>query len=296
MTRGGRRSLLLGGLAAACSPRREGAPTDAPLPPEHALLDWRFSGEQARGGSERATALVPRGEGPFPVLIALHGRGEAVRGAEAGAYGWLRDYRVGNAVQALRRGSLAEADFLGFVSPERLATLNASLRQAPYRGLILLCPHAPDFPPAGREQATEAYGRWLVERLLPRARQSAPCGAAGIDGVSMGGRIALSVGLRSPGVFQAVGSLQAAIKADEAPALGKLARGYLDQRPGGKIRLLSSEGDYFRPAIEAAHQALDQARAPHEHLVVRGPHDYQFNQGPGSIEMLLWHDRALRAG
>ena len=25
-----------------------------------------------------------------------------------------------------------------------------------------------------------------------------------------------------------------------------------------------------------------------------GPHDYVFNQGPGGVEMLLFHDRALR--
>ena len=27
---------------------------------------------------------------------------------------------------------------------------------------------------------------------------------------------------------------------------------------------------------------------------VPGPHDYVFNRGPGVLEMLLFHDRALR--
>jgi hypothetical protein len=28
--------------------------------------------------------------------------------------------------------------------------------------------------------------------------------------------------------------------------------------------------------------------------MLTGPHDYVFNRGPGGIEMLLFHDRALR--
>jgi hypothetical protein len=31
----------------------------------------------------------------------------------------------------------------------------------------------------------------------------------------------------------------------------------------------------------------------HDFAEVVGPHDYSFNRGPGSIELLLWHDRAL---
>ena len=39
---------------------------------------------------------------------------------------------------------------------------------------------------------------------------------------------------------------------------------------------------------------LEQAGVPHTPLVTPGPHDYAWNRGPGSVETLLWYDRALR--
>ncbi len=292
-----RRSLLLGLLAACGRKQGDEAPTppSSLLPPTMTLLDWAFGGDEARGGATRATVLVPRGAGPFPVLVALHGRGEAVRGAEAGAYGWPRDYKIGNALGALARGRLTAADLLRQVSPARLDTLNQALAAHPYAGLIVVCPHAPDLTGARNDGAIQAYGDWVTARLLPRLKGAAPAGeAVGIDGVSMGGRMALKIGLARPEVFTAVGSLQAAIKADEAPELARAAQAFLQKRPAGRLRLLSSDGDYFRGAIEAAHREFERVGVPHEHLEVVGPHNYEFNQGPGSIEMLWWHDRALR--
>lgn len=292
------RRALLAGLALAGCTRREASPegpAPSPLPAGHGLRDWSFAGPEAQGGSERVVVLMPGGEGPFPVLIALHGRGEAVRGAEAGAYGWARDYRLGEAIGALERGKLGAADLRGQATPERLGALNRALAEAPYRGLVVACPHVPDLTGTRSNDGIERYGRWLVERLLPRLRaECSGAGAVGIDGVSMGGRVALLVGAAHPGVFAAVGSLQAAVQAAEIPDLVGRVRRYLDGNKAGRVRLLTSDGDYFRPAIGALHDALDRERLPHEHIVVAGPHDYSFNQGPGGVEMLLWHDRALR--
>jgi pimeloyl-ACP methyl ester carboxylesterase len=305
-----RRSLLAGlaGLAAAgCSRRRgpggEGEGT-SPTTTAHegfSTLDLRFAGASAEGGATRAAVLVPKGQGPYPILVALHGRGEAVRGAEVGAYGWLRDYHLGAAVEALGRGHVTADDLQGFVLPGRPAALDRSLAARPYGGLIVACPHLPDQTGPGAAASIERYGRWVVEQLLPRVRAESPGGeAASIDGVSLGGRVALYAGLAHPEAFRAVGSLQAAIRApkgetrgDEAELVG-MTRSYLAARPEGKVRLLTSDRDYFLTAIESLHHALDEARLPHEHLVVAGPHDYSFNQGPGGIEMLLWHDRVLR--
>lgn len=293
-----RRALLLGALA-ACTPRKQEAPASSSVPRSYRLHDLAFDGEEAAGGSARAVALAPDEGGPYPVLIALHGRGEAVRGAEVGAYGWTRDYQVGNAIEALRRGKLTEADLQRLATPARLEELNRSLAQTPYRGVILVCPHAPDFQGPSREEATDRYGDWLTARLLPRVTKlftGRITEAVGIDGVSMGGRMALRIGLSRPRVFSAVGSLQAAIRTEDAPGLSRLAASYLRERPGGKLRLLTSDGDYFREAIAQAHQELTRAQIPHEHIEVAGPHNYQFNQGPGAVEMLLWHDRVLRGG
>lgn len=57
---------------------------------------------------------------------------------------------------------------------------------------------------------------------------------------------------------------------------------------------MTSDGDYFLGANHAIDQAYTASHIAHEFLVVPGPHDYVFNRGPGSIEMLLFHDRALR--
>jgi hypothetical protein len=287
-----RRAFLLGVLA-GCTRREAPAPAPSLAPPEHDLHDWSFSDQDALGGSTRALVLCPRTPGPHPILIALHGRGEAVRGAEAGARGWLGDYRAGNAIQALRRGRLTREDFQDLVAPERLDALNAQLQQRPYRGLLLVCPHAPDFQGPSRNEATDRYGSWLIRTLLPRLRASFSTGAVGIDGVSMGGRMALRIGLAWPNTFAAVGSLQAALRDDDLPSLTEQATAYLRARPAGQLRLLSSDGDHFRATIARAHQALSQAALPHEHREVVGPHNYLFNQGPGSIEMLAWHDRIL---
>ncbi|MCS6899910.1 MAG: alpha/beta hydrolase-fold protein [Myxococcales bacterium] len=285
-----RRSLLLATLA-ACS--RQSSPVASQAPQGYDLHDWSFSG--SAGGSERVVVLVPQGAGPYPVLMALHGRGEAVRGAEVGAYAWLRDYRIGEALAALHRGKLTEEDFARLAVPSRLSELNRGLSKVPFGGMILVFPHAPDFPGATREELTDRYGVWLLEVLLGRLHTSFPgVSSVGIDGVSMGGRMALRIGLQHPEVFATVGSLQAAIRPEDASRLVEMARRYRQVRPGGRLRLLTSEGDFFREAILEAHRALQQASIHHEFLEVAGPHNYQFNRGPGAIEMLLWHDRALR--
>lgn len=266
------------------------------------VLDWSFPGAAAQGGAERAIAIVPApaaGEAArrYPVLIALHGRGEAVRGPEAGAYGWVRDYHLLKHLEALGRGVLRPEDFQSFVATERLAAFNEALRARPYEGLIVVCPHTPDVlrPPAPFEAAAP-FGRWLVETLVPKVLAECPAeaSAVGIDGVSLGGRVALLAGLSAPSTFRSVGTLQPAFQAAEAEALAVRAKAYLAARPEGKLRLLTSEGDPFREAVGAIHQAWQAAGLRHEHRVALGPHNYDFNRGPGGLEMLLWHDRVLR--
>ena len=182
------------------------------------------------------------------------------------------------------------------MAPGRLETLNRALAERPYQGLAIVCPHAPDFTAPSRDAALPAYGAWLAGALRSRVGAVVPLsGRTGIDGVSMGGRMALRLGLGPGSPFDAVGSLQAAVRQGEAPALVAAAKEALGARQGGlPLRLLTSEGDYFRAALGGLHDELQRAGVAHEHLVVAGPHDYQFNRGPGAIEMLLWHDRVLR--
>ncbi|HEU4411103.1 MAG TPA: alpha/beta hydrolase-fold protein [Polyangiaceae bacterium] len=288
------------------SARAEGAPSSPPAASGAAaspgVLDWSFPGAAAAGGAERAVVVLPArapgGEARrYPVLVALHGRGEAVRGAEAGAYGWVRDYSLLSHVAALGRGALRREDFKSFVLPERLAAFNESLRARPYEGLVIVCPHTPDvLQRPWQLEAAAPFARWVVEALLPRVLAECPAdaGAVGVDGVSLGGRVALLTGLGAPSVFRSVGTLQPAFQASEAEAVAGRARAYLAARPEGRVRLLTSDGDPFRGAVGALHEAFRAAGVRHEHRVVVGPHNYDFNQGPGGLEMLAWHERVLR--
>ncbi len=277
------------------------APSDADAG-AYAITELSFDATPV--GAEKAVMLVPRwGDGGerFPVLVALHGRGEAVRGVDAGAYGWLRDYGLGRAIERLRSPPLSATDFAGFVDERRLDRINASLRERPFRGLVVVCPWVPDLltdRDRNNLDAAVPFGDFVVDHLLARARSASPAlegpASTGIDGVSLGGRVALLVGLAHGDRFGAVGTLQPAVQEREARSLSQRATAARTLNPKLKVRLLTSDKDYFRGPVAALSEALASARLDHEHLVVVGPHDYAFNRGPGGVEMLLWHDRVLR--
>ena len=269
-------------------------------PGEVDIVDWEFPDGTARGGAERVLVLIPKArsaQSKFPVLITHHGRGESNRGAEAGAYGWVRDYHLPKALTALAKGQLTKEDFLGIVDSKRLTQHNEALAANPYKGMVIVCPHTPDILVAPRDFVmAEPYTDWLIRDLVPRIRTECPVtDEFGIDGVSLGGRVSLLAGLANPHVFKAVGTLQPAFQVAEAKQLILRAKSFVDTRPNSHIRLLSSTKDFFLEAVNTIHQQFNSAAIPHEHIVIDGPHNYEFNRGPGGIEMLLWHDRVLRA-
>ena len=57
------------------------------------------------------------------------------------------------------------------------------------------------------------------------------------------------------------------------------------------LGLVTSTGDGLRPAVSRMSALLNQVRVKHTLTVLRGPHHYLFNRGPGGVHMLLWHDR-----
>jgi enterochelin esterase-like enzyme len=255
-------------------------------------------------GPEKALAIVPawgqKGE-RFPLLVALHGRGEAVRGMDVGAHGWMRDYELGRTIARLRAPPLVREDLKGFVDEARLARINASLAERPFRGLVIVCPWVPDLVNERDRTNLDAplpFGRFVVESLLPRVWDETPVlrerAATGIDGVSLGGRVSLVVGFAHADRFGAVGALQPAIQDNEPASLARRARDATGDAARLRLRLVTSDQDYFRGATMGLHLALKAEGIEHEHLVIPGPHDYAFNRGPGGVEMLLWHDRVLR--
>jgi hypothetical protein len=280
------------------------APEGSPGPGGPLFDEKEIDFDDSTVGREKAVAIVPRWRpsgARFPVLVALHGRGEAVRGIDVGAHGWLHDYELGRCIARLREPPLARNDFKGFVNDERLARINESLAERPFRGLIVLCPWVPDLVNERDRTNLDAslpFGRFVVDRLLPRALDETPAltgrAATGIDGVSLGGRVALVVGLAHPDRFGAIGAIQPAIQENEPPLLARRAREATVDAGSLRLRIVTSDRDYFRGAVAGLHLALAAERIDHEHLVLPGPHDYAFNRGPGGFEMLLWHDRVLR--
>ena len=252
-------------------------------------------------GAMRVVVLVPEHEAGarLPVLVALHGRGEALKGPEVGARGWIDDYWLPTAIERLHRPPITLDDLQGFADEARLARLNASLQARPYQGLIIVCPYTPDTLPAD-ESIDKALplARFVVETVLPRAYRETPAiGTAettGVDGVSLGGRAALAIGLLRPRSFAAVAALQAAVRSDNSEDIVRRAREAKAKKPDLYVRLLTSSDDYFLKANQLLAEALTAEGIHTELIDIPGPHDYVFNRGPGAYEMLMFHDRVLR--
>ncbi len=300
-----RRSLLLGGAGLALAGCRPSPPSEATVPAEAGAPPpppggaWRvlsFPPAPDYPEGQRAQLLVPDAPATSPLLIALHGRGEAGRSLDVGAGAWPREYELSRLHRRLLAPPLTGGDLQDMFSGARLDRLNASLSASPYKGLSVACPATPVLADRSVE-GVKGFSRFVLETLLPRARQesgsTADRAATGIDGVSMGGRIALFVGLTHPEIFGAVGALQPAINIDEAPLISELARAAM-ARANVLLRLVSSDADPFLPAIRAASERLARDGVVHEFLVVPGNHGYEFNRGPGGAEMLLWHERVQR--
>lgn len=283
------------------------APVVAPHPsaaagtPEPAReLSWTFP-EGPFGATEVAIAIParPDAQARFPVLVALHGRGESVKGSRRGSRGWLDDYQLSRALSRLSSPPLRPQDFEDFIGDDRLGRLNAGLLERPYSGLIVVCPFLPDvLKGSSAFRQAEPLARFIVEVLLPRVYAKTPAlgrpASTGIDGVSLGGRAALLVGLSRPAAFGAVGALQAAIDEKELARWAELAAQAMRLNPGLVLRLLTSDEDYFLRVNEQLSVALTGRAVPHQLLRVVGTHSYRFNRGPGGLEMLLFHDRVLR--
>lgn len=295
--RSSRRAFLLGLTASlfACT-RRRGDGSDE----GDALLEVHELREDGEGAEPmRSLVLVPRWARPderLPVLIALPGRAEALRGPE-GAHAWVREYEIGKAVAALRHPPLTAGAFHGHVTDSRLATLNHALAERPFRGLAVLCPSIPEaLAKQADQERADAFGRRLFDlvRRLGAIRPGLVGAAIGIDGISFGGRLALSVGLANARGFRAVGALQPSLRKDDIAPLVDRARQAFTANPDLRLRLVTSHRDDFREEVTALHDAFADAGLPHAYEALEGPHDYAFNRGPGAIEMLLWHDHVLR--
>jgi enterochelin esterase-like enzyme len=244
------------------------------------------------GHVEEVHVLLPAGvRAPesLSVIVALHGRGEAVRGPQRGALGWLDDYHLEAAFAALSRGRVRASDAASMASEAQLTAMTRALRAHPFRDVAVVMPYTPDLiEETPGSPAMEAYASWIVAEMLPAARMSLPALRAdashtAIDGVSLGGMLALDVGLRHPEIFASVGGIQPAVRG-RVEAYGALATDATRC-----LRLASSDRDPFLRVTRELSSAWRARHVRHELVEYQGPHGYAFNRGPGSIELLRFH-------
>jgi iron(III)-salmochelin esterase len=234
----------------------------------------------------------------LPVLVTFHGRGESKKGPERGVRGWLDDYGLERALGRVQRPPLTRDDFQGLVDGARLREHNERLLVQPYRPLIVVMPYLPDvLKRAEAFDNTARLSALIVDQLLEKVYAETPARAeaqhTGIDGVSLGGRASLLIGLTRPTAFGVVGALQAAIDESEIWTFTQLAQSALKANPELRVRLLTSRDDAYLDVNEQLHRSLNRAGVRATLDVVRGPHNYNFNRGPGCYEMLLFQEAAL---
>ena len=263
------------------------------------IAEWRdlsFAKTAESPSEQRALVLVPKEPAKAPLLVALHGYGESRRGLEFGAKGWRDQYELDRVHGRLLAPPLVLADSKHLETPERLKAINASLQKNKYEGIVIACPYTPSLPDKSPKGAEE-FSEFVRQQLLPKVQSETGClvdrANTGINGVSMGGRLALLLGFAHPEVFGVIGTMQAAMKKNETPLFVGLAKKAYKRAPF-LLRLVSSEDDPFLEAMSEFHEQLTSAKIPHEFYVTPGPHDYIWNQGPGAIEMVMWHERVQR--
>lgn len=229
----------------------------------------------------------------YPLVIAFGGMGECVRPPKQGALAWLLYYKSDEAVLALQNNRLESQDFRELVTQEQLASFNARLKNNPYRGIVLACPSSPPLTLHNRLEIPE-YEAFIVEDLLPalKKRYRVRTDKIGIDGVSMGGARSMYYGFKYPELFASIGSVQGAF-GPYMPIYQELLTKNKDLIGKRPIQLVTSDKDTMRPSVQKLHQLLVEGGIAHSYLRLTGPHDYVFNQGPGALSLLLFHNQAL---
>ncbi|MEW6351530.1 MAG: alpha/beta hydrolase-fold protein [Thermodesulfobacteriota bacterium] len=231
----------------------------------------------------------------FPLVIAFGGAGECAKPPRQGALAWLHYYKADEAAVALSRKVLRESDFRRLATKKEIRAFNRRLAEHHYGGVILACPFSPPLV-SPVEPEDPAYEAFIMEELLPelKRRYRVSARGVGVDGVSMGGARAMYYGLKYPEVFFSIGSSQGAFR-PFMPLYGDLVRKNRKVLKSRPIQLVTSDKDPMAPSVRSMRELLESEGIAVEFLHLSGPHDYVFNQGPGALSLLLFHDQALRA-
>lgn len=229
----------------------------------------------------------------YPLVIAFGGAGECARVPREGSLAWLAYYKTDEAVKALATNHLVSDNFRGLATSAEIAGFNRRLKSRSYRGVILVCPYSPPLSSHDGLEAPE-YEKFVVEELVPQLKKRyrvAP-DSVGVDGVSMGGARSMYYGFKYPDLFHSIGSVQGAF-GPYFPIYKDLIKENRDLLEQKAIQLVTSDRDFCARSVERMHHLLVKNRIPHRLLTLTGPHDYIFNQGPGALSLLVFHNEAL---
>jgi enterochelin esterase-like enzyme len=294
-----RRGVLgLLALASASASARATNATDAAFD----VLDWKFpsDAEVAR----RALVLVPRGlpEGKrASVLVLLHGLGETSSDA-LGVHAWVDRYGLLTSHARLSHPPVAMEKARGDLTAERASAIDDELRARSFDGrIVFVCPFVPNLSRLPEpERALDRFASFIADVLLPKVRAETPADRAasrtGIDGCSLGGRVALEVFVQKPELFGVWGGVQAALGEASAGLWADRIAEALRTAGPRRLHVETSRGDPFRAANVALARELGRRGVAHDFAILPGPHDQPWLREVGTLEMLLWHDRALQGG
>jgi poly(3-hydroxybutyrate) depolymerase len=291
----GRRQACLGAAALLASASGVSRANAAPCSAFEAR-SLEVSGESL---ARRCQLLVPKQGKARRLLVLLHGLGET-KSEALGIRAWTDRYGLCDADERLRRPPvkriLTDATYL---TDARLAELGSELSRVPYRGCAIACPYTPNVFRVGPTAVVlDRYAAWLVDRLLPAARRELGVDTLtiGLDGVSLGGYVSLEVFLRRPEAFATVGSLQGAFgEATVDGYVGRIEHAF-ETRGRRPLRIATSSWDPGRATNERLAERLAKRGISTALSVPPGPHDQRFLREAGTLELLLWHDRALPEG
>jgi enterochelin esterase-like enzyme len=261
-------------------------------------LELPLAGE--RGLARRALVMYPTHRAPgqtYPGLLLFHGLGETTN-EQLGIHAWRTSYGLEQSDARLRHPPLElAADERQFIEPAQLARLEATLREKPFSGLIVICPVTPN-PRRNKapERVLDRYSEWIEHTLLPAVHAHAPLDATrglGVDGCSMGGYVAAEVFVRKPHLFRSFGVVQPAVGEYRVARYARHLTLALTRQSLRAIHLQTSTRDPYRGAVKALARHLKRQGARFTLDVLPGPHDQRWLRATGTLAMLAWHDYIL---
>ena len=269
-------------------------------------LDVRLDG--APDLSRRAWIFMPRdidARAEAQVLLLWHGLGETGN-ERAGVGAWAERYGLLTCFDRLAHPPVTASSKRGDLPDDRAREISRQLEERPFAGrFIVVCPYTPNiWKLKSLTRGLDQLASWVAETLLPavaaRMGRIVEPAQTAIDGCSLGGLVSFEPFVRRPELFAACGGVQAALNEAQVPALASRlqaalssagrARGTAGDR---RLHIETSRNDPFCASNLALSRELRRVGVAHDTSVLPGPHDQPWLREAGTLEMLLWHDRAL---